>query len=79
MTEGDLIRAFPASDLRQSIDKALLAVPPGDNVAVIAYANLDGAKLAAFARLPGGFSFVGVLEHKWKGELKAEAALAWSR
>ncbi len=79
MADGDLIRAFPASDLRQSIDKALAAVPQGDNVAVIAYANTEGAKLAAFARIGGGFSFMGVLEKPYGKTLQAEAALVWSR
>jgi hypothetical protein len=79
MPDGDLIRAFPISDLRASIDKALATIPPGDNVAVVAYANTEGAKLAAFARIGAGFSFMGVLEKPYGKALQAEAALVWSR
>ncbi len=79
MADGDVIRAFPASDLRQSIDKALATIPQGDNVAVIAFVNTQGAKMAAFARVGGGFSFVGVLDKPYGKTLQAEAALVWSR
>lgn len=75
---GQEIRAFPITSLRESIDKAIASIPEGHHVAVVAYADLKGARMAAYAKLGGGWSFVGVLEKPWKGELKAEAALAWS-
>lgn len=75
---GQEIRSFPVSALRESIDRAIATIPEGHHAAVIAYADLNGARMAAFAKLGGGWSFMGTLEKPWKGPLKAEAALAWS-
>lgn len=76
---GDLIRAFPLKSLQDSVEKVLSELPPGKNVAVVAYANTGGAKLGAFARLGHGWSFMGTLDKPWKGQLQAEAVIAWSR
>jgi hypothetical protein len=77
VADGDLVRAFPVSSLRASIDAALAQVPPGKPAAVIAYADMDGAKLAAFVRIGSDLSFVGTLDKRWGKPLKAEAVVAW--
>ncbi len=77
MAEGDLIRAFPISSLRSSIDAALAALPPGAPVAVMAHADLDGAKLHVFGRIGTQFSYVGVLDKRYDKPLQAEIAVVW--
>jgi hypothetical protein len=79
VADGDLIRAFPVSSLRESINKALATIPADKNIAVIAYANTNEVKLAAFARIGGDFSFMGVLEKPYGKTLQAEAALVWTK
>lgn len=80
---ADLIRQFPVSSLRESIDRALATIPEGKHVAAIAFAEAQGgqmrARLAVMARIGGDWSCMGVLEKPWSGKLRAEAALVWSR
>jgi hypothetical protein len=55
----------------------LAQIPSDKHAAVIAYANTDGAKLAAFVRIGDDFSFVGTLDKRYGKPLQAEAALVW--
>jgi hypothetical protein len=77
VAEGDLIRAFPVSSLRTSIDAALAGLPPGVPVAVMAHADLEGAKLHVFGRIGSQFSYVGVLDKQYDKPFKGEIALVW--
>jgi hypothetical protein len=71
-------RAFSQDSLQAAVDKALGEVPSDKTLAVVAYADLSGARLAALVRLGGGWSFVGTLEKPYSGTLNAAAELRWS-
>ncbi len=76
--EGDVIRRFSDAKLSAAIDAALLEVPEGKTGAVIAFADLDKARLAVVGKIGEAWSVVGVLEREWKGELRAEAAVRFT-
>lgn len=73
MSEIVTIRRFGDAAIQKALDDALSKVPVGKQGAVVAYADLDGARLAAAAKLGDHWSLVGVLEHKWDGVLEAAA------
>ena len=77
MSDTDFIRPYPVSSLRASIDAALAGVPPGVGSAVIARADMDGARLEVFGRIGDRFSYMGVLDKRYSGPLTAEVALVW--
>lgn len=72
------IRRFADQHLQDSVDRALADLPKGKQGAVVAFANLEGAKLAVVARLGERWSVAGVLEQPWHGPLAAEAAAVFS-
>ena len=73
MNEIVSVRRFSDAAIQKALDSALAEVPEGKQGAVVAYADLDGARLAAAAKLGDHWSVVGVLEHKWNGPLEAAA------
>lgn len=76
--DGNVIRRFTDSNIQGAIDQALKMVPPGKNGAVVAYADLEGARLAVCAKLGPNWSVVGVLEKPWQGKLEASAAVRFT-
>jgi hypothetical protein len=76
---GSPIRRFSDQKIGEAIDQALKLVPTGKSGAVVAYADMQGARLAVMARMGDAWSVVGVLEKPWKGQLAASAAVrfAW--
>jgi hypothetical protein len=82
VVETDLIRPFPVSRLRGSINEALNGPEmEGKSVAVVATGVVDevGARLGVFVRMGDEWSFGGTLEKRWSKPLRAEAMVAWSR
>lgn len=78
-TESDKIRTISAPlDIKASIDKALRSIGEGNTVAVIAHADLDNGKLQVFGRPNEHWTFMGTLEKRWKGPLKAEATVTFT-
>lgn len=76
--DAPILRRFDSAAINAAIEKALLEVPTDKKGAVVAYANDEGAGLAVMARLSEGWSLVGTLDRKWKGELEAEAQARWT-
>lgn len=77
-TDGEEIRRFADSSLQSSIDKALSDLPPDRRGAVVAYADLESARLAVVARLGSNWSVVGVLSKSYSGPLAAQAAVRFT-
>ncbi len=72
------LRRFSDAKIAASVDAVLATIPADKKGAVIAVATREGARLAVAARLGDSWSMVGVLEKKWTGELKAEAAVRFA-
>jgi hypothetical protein len=47
-------------------------------VAVVGYANRDGAGFGAMARLGDRWSFIGKIEKPWDGRFEAGVAVVWT-
>lgn len=79
-TEMTGIRTVPAEPAMQAaIDAALAGLKDDEKGAIVAYGDLEGARLAVMARLGDGWSFVGVVDRDWQGQLGAAAQVrkAW--
>jgi hypothetical protein len=77
---GDEIRTFGHAGIQSAIDSALAALPEGRTVAVVAHVDHTGrARASVMARVTGGWSFVGVLQHAPSRGFHGEAAVMWAR
>ena len=72
------IRKWVDTGIQQAMDKALATLEEDKHVAVIAVADLKGAKLAAVAKLPMGWSVMGVFDRDWSGNVSGQVAVKWS-
>lgn len=74
------IHPVPAEPAMQAaIDAALAGLKNDEKGAIVAYGDLEGARLAVMARLSGNWSFVCIADRDWKGNLRAGAQVrkAW--
>lgn len=79
-TKMEDVRPVPVGPVMQAaIDSALARLENDEKAAIVAYGDLEGAQLAVMARLGSGWSFVGVIDRNWQGNLKAAAQVrkAW--
>jgi len=75
---GDEIRRFSDDKIQEAVARALTTLPSDKKGAVVAYANLDGVKLAVVARPGEHWSIAGVLDKPYHKPLQAEAAVVYS-
>lgn len=64
---------FSNAALQKAVDAALDKIPDGQKSAIIAHADLDGAKLTAMVKLDDHWSIQAAVIKPWKGPLEAEA------
>lgn len=67
------VRVFSNETIQKAVNDALATIPEGKKGAVLAVADLEGARLVAAARLSSGWSIVGILDKPWNGKLNALA------
>ena len=72
------IRRWVDSDLQSAMDKALGQLEKDKRVAVVAVADLKGAKLAAVCRIGPAWSIMMVGERSWSGVLDGQVAVRFS-
>lgn len=75
------VRPFPLKTLSKQLDDRLAQLPPDAKGAVIAAADMDGARMVVAAKVGEHWSFAGELKHDWKGsrplEGSVEVRFAW--
>lgn len=70
-------RRLTAAALNAQIDSALAGIGPGHG-AVVAVADTKGVKLVGISRIDEHWSVTGVVEHDWKGDYRASAAVRYA-
>lgn len=74
------LRPVPVEPAMQAaIDAALNRLEDDEKGAVVAYGDLERLNLAVMAKLGSGWSFVGIVDRDWQGNLGAAAQVrkAW--
>jgi hypothetical protein len=64
---------FSNTALQAAVDKAVSKIPAGQDSAIIAHVDLDGASLTALARIDDHWTIKAACIKPWKGPLQAEA------
>ena len=74
------VRPLPAKAwVKEAAERVLGDIPPDKHVAVVATADLFGARLAAMARMGNDWTFMGYVGREWGGKLEAGAELRWTK
>lgn len=74
------IRIFDDAAIMAAVDKAVAALPPGKDVAAVAFVDTDKTvKLAATVRLGDEWSIVVKGEKPYHKPIKGEAMVVWSK
>lgn len=71
------LRPLPNISLRESVDSVLNGLDKENKIAVVAIADGEKARLAAFYNIGSGFSFMGYLDKPYHGKLVYGAQLQW--
>ena len=69
---------FDDKAIQRLIDQALENLPPGKTMAIVAHADLQGARLAVMGKIGGNWSFAGHLDKSWNGTLGAGAEVRFA-
>lgn len=69
---------FSDSNLQRAIDSAVQKIPQGQDSAIIAHADLDGASLSVVVRANDHWTIKAACIKPWKGPLSAEAEVVAS-
>lgn len=72
------IRTFLDAGLRESLDRALATIPADHHAAFIGVATPTGAQAMFVAKLPAGWSVMGLASKEWNGKLDAQVVVGWS-
>jgi len=76
---GVVIRKFSDDAINKAIGNALALIPEGQTGAVVAYANLSGAKVVLAKQFGDQWSVVMAVAKDWQSaDLTAEAAVRFS-
>ena len=63
---------FSAAALQSAIDRAAAVIPEGQDSAIVAHADLDGASLSVLVRVADHWTIKAAAVKPWHGPLAAE-------
>ena len=73
------VRIFDDAAVMKAVDAQTAKLPPGKDIAVVAFVDTDKTvRLAATVRLGDEWSIVGKLEKQYHKPLKGEAMVVWA-
>jgi hypothetical protein len=69
---------FSDTALQNAIERAAASIPEGQDSAIVAHADLDGASLSVLVRVADHWSIKAAAVKPWHGPLSAEAEIVAS-